>query len=153
MTNYVEYFFCACVSFMFFFVKCLLKSLCFFFFPDLCLLIIELCLSMCVCAHSCPTVCDPMDCNSPGASVHGIFQEYWSGLLFPPPGDLPDPGFELVSPVSPAWAGGHFTIVSPAKPQLWVIVFSFYCQDTNAFKDTYFTYIFLKLCHTFSVLK
>ena len=33
----------------------------------------------------------------------GFFrQEYWSGLPFPPPGDLPDPGFELVSPVSPA---------------------------------------------------
>ena len=29
-------------------------------------------------------------------------QEYWSGLLFPPPGDLPDPGIEPTSPVSPA---------------------------------------------------
>ena len=29
-------------------------------------------------------------------------QEYWSGLPFPPPGDLPDPGTEAVSPVSPA---------------------------------------------------
>ena len=27
-------------------------------------------------------------------------QEYWSGLLCPPPGDLPDPGMELGSPVS-----------------------------------------------------
>ena len=27
-------------------------------------------------------------------------QEYWSGLLCPPPGDLPNPGTELVSPVS-----------------------------------------------------
>ena len=25
-------------------------------------------------------------------------KEYWSGLPFPPPGDLPDPGIELVSP-------------------------------------------------------
>ena len=25
-------------------------------------------------------------------------QEYWSGLPFPPPGDLPDPGIELPSP-------------------------------------------------------
>ena len=25
-------------------------------------------------------------------------QEYWSGLLFPPPGDLPDPGIKTVSP-------------------------------------------------------
>ena len=25
-------------------------------------------------------------------------QEYWSGLLFPPPGDLPDPGIKPTSP-------------------------------------------------------
>ena len=35
-------------------------------------------------------------------------QEYWSGLLFPSPGDLPDPGIEPASPVSPL-AGGFFT--------------------------------------------
>ena len=28
-------------------------------------------------------------------------KEYWSGLLFPAPGDLPDPGMETKSPVSP----------------------------------------------------
>ena len=28
-------------------------------------------------------------------------QEYWGALLFPPPGDLPDPGIEPVSPVAP----------------------------------------------------
>ena len=36
-------------------------------------------------------------------------QEYWSGLPFLPPGDLPDSGIEPVSPVSPALAGGFFT--------------------------------------------
>ena len=35
-------------------------------------------------------------------------QEYWSGLLFPPPRDLPDPGTEPMSLVSPAPAGGFF---------------------------------------------
>ena len=29
-------------------------------------------------------------------------QEYWSGLPCPPPGDLPDPGIESVSPVTSA---------------------------------------------------
>ena len=29
-------------------------------------------------------------------------QEYWSGLTFPSPGDLPDPGFKPESPVAPA---------------------------------------------------
>ena len=33
-------------------------------------------------------------------------QEHWSGLLFPPPGDLPNPGIKRASPESPAWAGG-----------------------------------------------
>ena len=36
-------------------------------------------------------------------------QEYWSGLPFPPPGDLPDPGIEPASLISPALAGGFFT--------------------------------------------
>ena len=36
-------------------------------------------------------------------------QENWSGLLFLPPGDLPDPGIELMSLTSPAVAGRFFT--------------------------------------------
>ena len=36
-------------------------------------------------------------------------QEYWSGLPCPPPGDLPNPGVEPMSPVSLALAGGSFT--------------------------------------------
>ena len=36
-------------------------------------------------------------------------QEYWSGLPFPIPGDLPDPGIELTSLVSPELADGFFT--------------------------------------------
>ena len=37
------------------------------------------------------------------------WQEYWSGLPCPPPGDLPDPGIEFASLISPALAGGFFT--------------------------------------------
>ena len=36
-------------------------------------------------------------------------QEYWSGLLCPFPGDLPNPGIELMSLMSPALASGFFT--------------------------------------------
>ena len=36
-------------------------------------------------------------------------QEYWSGLPCPPPGDLPSPGMEPTSPLSPALAGGFLT--------------------------------------------
>ena len=43
----------------------------------------------------------------------GFFrQEYWSGLPFPPPGNLPDPGIE---PVSPALAGKFFTTEASGK--------------------------------------
>ena len=40
-------------------------------------------------------------------------QEYWSGLPFPPPGDLPDPG---IKPASLALAGRFFTTEPPGKP-------------------------------------
>ena len=51
-----------------------------------------------------------MDCSPPGSSVHGFSrQEYWSGLPFAPPEDLPDPGIQPVSPLSSALAGGFFT--------------------------------------------
>ena len=44
----------------------------------------------------------------------GFFrQEYWSGLPFSTPGDLPDPGIKPGSLASPALAGGFFTTVSP----------------------------------------
>ena len=36
-------------------------------------------------------------------------QEYWSGLPFPPPGDLPGPGIEFTSLKSPALTVGFFT--------------------------------------------
>ena len=46
-------------------------------------------------------------------------QEYGSGLPFPSPGDLPDPGTELESPMAPALAGGFFTTEPPRKPPKW----------------------------------
>ena len=45
-------------------------------------------------------------------------QENRSGLPFPTPGDLPDPGIEPSSPASPAWAGRFFTTSTPGKPHL-----------------------------------
>ena len=43
--------------------------------------------------------------------------EYWSGLLFPSPGDLPDAGIKPRSLASPVLAGRFFTTVSPGKPK------------------------------------
>ena len=66
-------------------------------------------------AKSCLTLCNVMDCSPPGSSVQGFYrQEYWSGLPFPPPGDLPDPA---IPPMSPALAGRLFNAEPPGKPQ------------------------------------
>ena len=60
-------------------------------------------------AQSFPTRCDPMGCSVHQASPFMAFsrQEYWSGLPFPSPGDLPDPGNE---PGSPALQEDAFTL-------------------------------------------
>ena len=69
----------------------------------------------CLVAQLCLTLCDPMDGSPPGSSVHGIlWQEYWSALPCPSPGDLPD---LRIKPPSPALAGGFFTTEPPGKPQ------------------------------------
>ena len=61
---------------------------------------------------------------TPWAKVHqaplsiGFFQpEYWSGLPFSPPGDLPDPGIEPASPVCPTVAGRLFSTEPLGKPR------------------------------------
>ena len=70
-------------------------------------------------AQTCPTLCDPVDCSSPGPSAHGILQArtleqvtmlHWSGS----PGDLPDPGIE---PASPALEAGSLPSEPPGKPR------------------------------------
>ena len=62
------------------------------------------------CAQSCSTLRSSMDCSHRAPlSVGFPRQEYQSGLTFPTPGDLPDPGIKPSSLVSPALAGGFFT--------------------------------------------
>ena len=76
----------------------------------------------CSVAQLCPTLCDPMDCSLSMDPLSMGFsrQEYRSGLPFPPPRDLPDPGIEPVSLVSPALAGRFFTTALPGKPQVYI---------------------------------
>ena len=62
---------------------------------------VQLCVAPWTAAHQAPV------------SMGSSRQEYWSGLPFPPPGDLPDSGIE---PTSPALAGGFFTTEPPGKP-------------------------------------
>ena len=61
-------------------------------------------------AQSCPTLCDTMTvARQAPPSKKFSRQEYWSGLPFPSPGDLPDPGIEPGCPAS--WADAL-----PSKP-------------------------------------
>ena len=55
-------------------------------------------------------------CQAP-LSVGFSQQEYWSGLPFPPPRDLSNPGMEPMSLKSPALAGRFFTAVKNGKPE------------------------------------
>ena len=86
---------------------------------------------LCICAQSHRTVCEFMDCSPSGSSVHGIFsrQEYWSGLLVPPPGDLPDPGIKPVSPVTPTLPGGFLSTESPGLPSIYLTHPEIYLTD------------------------
>ena len=65
---------------------------------------------LCSVAHSCLTVCVLMDCSPPGSlSMEFFRQEYCSGLPYPPPEDLPDPGIKPASLESPVLASKFFT--------------------------------------------
>ena len=65
-------------------------------------------------AKSCPNLCNPWTvAHQAPLSMDFSRQEYWSGLPFPPLGDLPHPGIKFISP---ALAGGFFTTEPPGKP-------------------------------------
>ena len=67
-------------------------------------------------AQSCLTICNTMDCSLPGSSAHGISrQEYWSGLLFLPPGDSLNPEIEPISLASSMLVGGFSTSWATVK--------------------------------------
>ena len=61
-----------------------------------------------VLSQLCLTLCDPMDNSPPGSCPWGFSQqEYWSGLLCPPP-DLPNPG---IFPPQVSRLAGRFFLV------------------------------------------
>ena len=60
------------------------------------------------------TLCDPMDYSLSGSSDMGFTrQECWSGLPFPSPRDLPEPGIE---PGSPTFQADVLPSEPPGKP-------------------------------------
>ena len=67
--------------------------------------------------RSCPTLRSWTVAQQAPLSMGSSRQESWSGLPFPPPGDLPDPGIEPASPVSPTLQADFFTPEPPGKPR------------------------------------
>ena len=77
-------------------------------------------------AQSRPILCDPMDCNPPGSSVHGILQARkleWGALSFSRGSSRPRDQ-TLVSCIT----GGFFTFELPGKPINWL---EFYIKNFN----------------------
>ena len=82
-------------------------------------------------AKSYLNLCDSMDCSPPGFSIHGILQARiveWVAMRCS--GDLPDPGIEPVSPMSPASAGRFFSTRPPGKP---ICILSILKMDNSIF--------------------
>ena len=67
-------------------------------------------------AQWCLALCNPMDC-SPPLSMRFSRQGYWSGLLFPSPGDLPNPG---IKPGSPALQADSIPSEPQGSPLSWL---------------------------------
>ena len=91
------------------------------------------CVCVCVCvlaAHSCLTLCNPMDCSPPDSSVYGILQaRILGGVPFPSEGDLPNPG---IKPRSPALQADSLPSEPPGKPLVG-------CQNKPETTPAYFS--------------
>ena len=67
-------------------------------------------------------------------------QEYWCGLPFPSPGDLPDPGIES------ALAGGFFSAEPPGNPSVFYKKdFFFLMSSTFKVFKVHFLYSFVNI--------
>ena len=79
-----------------------------------------------------------MDHSLPGSSDQGISrQEYWSGLSFPPPGDVPHPGIE---PRLPALQEDSLPCELPGMKDSHIL-----CSVIQRLREIMFVYTCLKL--------
>ena len=106
---------------------------------------------MCSVARSCLTLWTVA--HQAPLSVGSSRQEYWSGLPFPLPGDLPDPRIEPMPLASLELAGGLFITEPPGKPLVPVSLFiKGSLEDSNDLLDSETT----DICHirrTFTAMK
>ena len=104
--------------------------------------------------ESCPTLCDPMDCSLSGSSVQGNSprQEYWSGLPFPSPRDLSNPGTEPRSPVSPALQTDSLPLSHQGSP--WHIANAQHISCCYCYYYPYLIFCFIiTFCQILGILK
>ena len=83
---------------------------------------VAMCVCMCSIVKLCQLFATPWTVALQAPLSMGFSrQEYWGGLPFPPPGDLPSPGIEPVSPAAPILSGRFSTTEPPGKPwNSWV---------------------------------
>ena len=100
-------------------------------------------------AQLCPTLATPWTvARQAPLSVGFPRQEYWSGLPFHSPGDLPNPGIESVSP---ALAGRFFTTKPHGKPLQLLVVPGILCLwQHNSISTSIFTWLTSHCDHVFS---
>ena len=94
--------------------------------------------------QSCLTLCNPMNCL-PDTSVCSISQQkYWSGLPFPSPGDLLDPGNEPGSPDQQA----DSVLSEPPGDAITVKIYSFHFERSREFLlwHSFLVYLYCYQC-------
>ena len=92
-------------------------------------------------AHSCPTLCNPIDCSLPGSSSMGFSRrEYWSGLPLPSPGHIYTCGQFMLM-----YGKNHHNIVN--YPPIKINKIMFTSSQKGLF---YFQFLLIDTCTIFS---
>ena len=91
------------------------------------------CVCGCKSLHSCPTLCDPMDCSPPGSSVHRILQarilEWVPNFLLQ--GIFPTQGWNSHPFCLLHWQVGSLSLVPPGRPHFPHLVLTTGKTDAN----------------------
>ena len=96
--------------------------------------------------QSCPTLCNPTDCSCQAPSSMGFSRrKYWSGLPFPPPGDLPNPGLKPLSPESPALQADSLPLSHWGSPIMYSI-YMYTCVCVYLYLVYVCIYIIYSIC-------
>ena len=108
--------------------------------------------TLCVSAKSlplCPTLHNPMDCTHQAPLSMGFpRQEHWSGLSFPSPGELLNPGIKPASLACPVLAAGYLPLAPPGKPSNSMNP----CLDLKHHDDRHHIWVFFVFCFLFLLI-